>query len=159
MTESDVHRSSGKLSIDRSLFWVESDDPFGELQDKRNTLDVNAGSYGVVGYGKAWFTSNAQSHNIMLTLELREDPPVDLSPGWEHLGSWHFRCQGGDISVGSIAGPDLSFALRLDDETCYTLHAWRKGGDTARARFEEKMGVDFPIEGLEDYLLVFTPLP
>ncbi|WP_265568694.1 hypothetical protein [Streptomyces hygroscopicus] len=158
MTTDGTVRVTGQVSIDRSQFWVQDCDPWPDaVKEPADSLEVDVEHPVAVGYGRAYFLSNAQDHECTISLELCPLPPMYLDDQWAELGSWHFRTRDGDIRVYTISGPDGP-RLQLSEDSCYTLHAFRKGGETARARFDAARSTGVIPGDLEEYLIAFTPL-
>ncbi|MCM2393767.1 Haze protective factor 1 [Streptomyces albipurpureus] len=154
MTGEETIRVTGVVTIDRSIFGLDEMRRPGEERPFWAELPVD-GTPVRVGQGIAMVTSNAQSHDASVVIEV--SPTVlTLGPEFELLGEWPWVTGAGEQILCNIDGPVLEFRLRANCR--YTLRVWRAGGDTADARFKEMMGVVFPIEGLERYHFVFTPV-
>ncbi|MFJ8390654.1 hypothetical protein ACIQ9Q_40465 [Streptomyces sp. NPDC094438] len=158
MTTDGTVRVTGQVSIDRSQFWVQDCGPSPDaVEEPADSLDVDQAHPVAVGYGRAHFLSNAQDHRCTIHLELRPLPPKHLDDQWTELGSWDFRTRDGDIRVYVISGPEGP-RLQLAEDSHYMLHAFRKWGETARARFDAARSTGAIPDDLEEYLMVFTPL-
>lgn len=92
----------------------------------------------VVGAGTARILSNAPSHEVLVELEVRDDPPPQPGPEFVPLGEWVYMSGSGQVMLCSLDGPELRLDLAAD--TAYVLRRWRKGGDSAAERFEELAG-------------------
>ncbi|MWA15037.1 Haze protective factor 1 [Streptomyces sp. BA2] len=155
MPENADQQLSGIVTIDRSIFGLDQSRRPGEDDDPYWTdlpLDSKAAVH--VEKGAALIISNAQSHEAAVTLKVQDSTTGDAYPGFQLLGNWPFLSRSGDVSLLNIDGPELTF--NLDPDSSYTLQVWRKGGETASTRFNELMGNEHPITGLENYRLVFT---
>ncbi|MEU9014978.1 Haze protective factor 1 [Streptomyces sp. NPDC048479] len=148
-------RVAGTVSIDRSIFGLdEIRRPDEEERPFWTDLPME-GPPVEVGSGIARILSSAQSHDASVVVEVRSDLPVDVGAGYEQLGAWPYRTGSGHQMLCTMDGPSLRFRLREDSQ--YVIYVWRKGGDTAAARFDELGGEVYPIVGLEEYLFVFIP--
>ena len=146
---------SGTVSIDRSVFGLDELRREGEpARPFWQELPMD-GPAVVVGAGIARVLSNAQAHDAAIAVEVRSTVPDDRGAEGELLGSWSFQTGSGELLVCNLDGPVLTFQLSAD--SAYMLHVWRRGGAGAAARFAELMGRVYPITGLEEYLLVFSP--
>ncbi|MEW2084964.1 Haze protective factor 1 [Streptomyces sp. NPDC005283] len=155
MTGDEAIRVSGTVSVDRSIFGLDELRREGEEARPFWTDLPMDGAPVMVGHGIARILSRAQSHDVSVVVEVRGGLPDGPGEGFELLGSWRYRTGSGDQLVCTVDGPALTFRLREDSG--YMLHVWRRGGDTAAARFAELMGQVYPVTGLEEYLFAFTP--
>ncbi|MEU5951495.1 Haze protective factor 1 [Streptomyces sp. NPDC047525] len=156
MLENEERKVSGTVTIDRSIFGLDQSRRPGEDGDLYWVDLPMAGEPVQVDKGTALIISNASSHEAVVTMTVRHSPAVDDSHSeFELLGTWPFLSRSGDITLLNIDGPELT--LDLEPDSSYSLQVWRKGGETASTRFRELMGNQYPITGLEEYRLVFTP--
>lgn len=102
------------------------------------------------------------THCPTVTIEVRRGRPVNPGPEFELIGNGRYQSCTGVARVWSFdGGPYLPFSLKPD--TLYEICVWRRGGESARARYDALMGEVYPIRGLEEYSITFSeetqPLP
>ncbi|MFE9660710.1 hypothetical protein [Streptomyces sp. NPDC005955] len=79
-----------------------------------------------------------------------------LGDGYVLVGSWAFQSHLGQLVLDTISGGGW-VDVRLEPGRLYTMHVWRRGGESAEERFYgELRGVTLKA-GLEDYLIEFVP--
>ncbi|MEV7415651.1 hypothetical protein [Streptomyces sp. NPDC089919] len=120
--------------------------------------------------------SRVQDHGARVVLAL-SDSPGPPAQGWELLGALSYRpVYGGRMEVwGPTSGPAVPTAwavhlwgraiapgepvLELDPGSTYRVQVWAHGRGESAERFDAALreGGDAPYEGLESYVIVFTP--
>ncbi|MFF2189915.1 Haze protective factor 1 [Streptomyces sp. NPDC058155] len=148
-------KAVSKVPIDRSVFGL---DEMRRPRDGERPMWVDLpmdGAPVIVGQSAVRFLSNAQSHDALVEVEVCADLPKATGDDFELLGEWPYTSASGDMLLCNLDGPELHF--RLAEDSTYLLRVWRKGGDSSAERFDELLGDVFPIIGLEEYRIVFTP--
>ncbi|WP_158690625.1 Haze protective factor 1 [Streptomyces sp. 142MFCol3.1] len=148
-------RVSGTVEIDRSICGIDENRRPGEAERPFWTdLPVDAGPV-QVSHGTVLVRSEAQAHDVEVTLETGAELSEPLGAEFELLGEWPYRSGSGDLVVCTIEGPEFSFAVPADSR--FLLRVFRSGGATVAARFDELTGHQYPITGLEAYHFLFVP--
>ncbi|MCF2129463.1 hypothetical protein L1I79_23945 [Strepomyces sp. STD 3.1] len=109
-----------------------------------------------VADGTALFISNAQEHDATLTLQVNSLTSESVGEGFVLVGSWPFSSCLGTLVLNTVNAAG-SIEFRLAPDSVYTMHVWRKGGESAQERFYGDLGGVTPKTGLEDYLIEFVP--
>lgn len=148
----DEVRETVTVHIERSLFGLSAEgSPVA-------WTDLPMGPTGAVHVddGTALFISNAQEHHATLTLLISDRKTERGGEGFALIGSWAFNSHLGTMVLDTLsAGGAVDF--RLEPHTVYTMHVWRKGGETAQERFYGELRGSTPRTGLEEYLIEFVP--
>ncbi|MGW6862450.1 hypothetical protein [Streptomyces xanthophaeus] len=153
MSDDSPRRETFQLSIDRSIFGIQENRSEDEFSSP-SWLDLEVDDVPVrVARGAARFRSLVGTHRALVTIEVgrTHSPPPS---GFELIGRERYTTYSGQARLCNINAPYDSFQLARNSE--YEFYAWRRGGDTAVARHDEMLGVVYPIEGLEEYLLHFV---
>ncbi|MEV6962690.1 hypothetical protein AB0M97_26645 [Streptomyces sp. NPDC051207] len=148
----DDVRKTVTVHIERSLFGLSAEG------SSVVWTDLPMGPTGAVHVtdGTALFISNAQEHDATLTLVISDQRTEFAGEGFVLIGSWPFSSHLGTAVLDTVsAGGDIGF--RLEPNTVYTMHAWRRGGETAPELFYGELRGVTPKTGLEDYLVEFVP--
>ncbi|UQW99158.1 hypothetical protein [Streptomyces sp. RerS4] len=152
MTKDLLYSASVDMWIDRSIFGV-NEASTKDVQGEIWSLMENDGTPVRVGIGAVLFYSTVGTHRSTVRVEIRT---ASLCPdrGFESIFHGAYRSLSGQAILSNIDGPTLRFTL--ETETDYILSVWRKGGETARARYDDMVGVVSTIQGLEEYVIQFV---
>lgn len=155
MSDTTLHRETAPIHADRGVFGIQEDRSAYQnagpswLEMQMDNVPVR------IGHGAVRFRCLVGTHRPTVTIEVSKGKTNPPSEGFELIGSGPYQSLSGEAHFWSFdGGPYLPFTLRPD--SVYDLHVWRKGGDTAQARYEELVGVVYPIVGLEEYLVQFV---
>ncbi|MFD5555804.1 hypothetical protein ACFWIA_18435 [Streptomyces sp. NPDC127068] len=145
-------RIAMQVHIERSLFGLTSEGSPVPWTD----LPMGPTGAAHVVDGTALFISCAQEHVATLTLQVSRMKTVSLGDGYVLVGSWAFQSHLGQLVLDTVnAGGCMDF--RLEPGQLYTMHVWRRGGESAEERFYGELRGVTPKTGLEDYLVEFVP--
>ncbi|MFF5808875.1 hypothetical protein [Streptomyces sp. NPDC012746] len=154
MSDADLYKETTQLRVDRGIFGIQevrSDDQLltpAWLELPMDDTPVR------ITRGAVRFVSLVGTHRPSVTVEIRRNQSQPAEPGFELIGHGRYQTYSGEARIWTMDGPDLNFSLTPDAE--YELNVWRKGGDTARERYDELSGVVHPLIGLEEYLIQFS---
>ncbi|WP_158939434.1 hypothetical protein [Streptomyces sp. NRRL S-87] len=146
-------------------------EPNGELPD------FDAGRDVIPSAGCLTIVSRVQDHEACVALALSDSPGTPAGEGWELLDSLSYRpVYGGRLEVwGPTSGAASPAAspmvvwgqavapgepvLELDPGRTYGVQVWAQGRHDAAERFDAALraGADALHQGLEAYVIVFTP--
>ncbi|MFC0843543.1 Haze protective factor 1 [Streptomyces noboritoensis] len=157
MAEDAVTEVAGTVPVERSVFGLDEMRRPGEPERPFWTELPMGGDPVVVGVSTGRMLSNAPSHEALVELKVRDQPPPRPGPEFVPPREWAYTSGSGQVILCSLDGPELRIDLAAD--TAYVLRVWRKGGDSAAERFEELAGSVYPVTGLEEYRFLFTPVP
>lgn len=156
MTDAVLHRETAEIYADRGAFGIQ-EERHPPQRGGPTWLELDWDSIPVrTAPGAVRLVSRAGgTHCPTVTIEVRSGQSANPGPEFELIGSGAYQSCTGVARVWSFdSGPYLPFSLKPD--TLYDIRVWRKGGESARARYDTLMGKISPITGLEEYLIIFS---
>ncbi|MFE3578986.1 hypothetical protein [Streptomyces vinaceus] len=156
MPDAALFKETAVIRVDRGFFGIQEERSDDQLSTPA-WLELSMDDTPVrIARGAVRFVSLVGTHRPKVTVEIRENATQPLDPDFKLIGSGRYQSYSGAAQVWTMDGQYLPFSLTPNAE--YDLQVWRKGGDTAQQRFDDLVGVVYPIDGLEEYLIQFSDL-